>query len=242
MRIPAAESGGEDDEPEVVAVADASDIAESRAAKRRHRRADDEEEDDKDSEDDLLTQPSGQGKTDTAGVISVVLGGVSLACILLVCCTCGVSIYVAVPLAGGGAVLGFFAKKQSLKVTGMSLNCIALVPALILTVLFITGMSVDAINPVKRGGPVAGVDNPKPASQPVAPKPAMMTRDEFKAAVMWKSSDDVIKAVGKPRRTSESGTSSYWYYDGVSKDEITGKTDHNVQVIFEDGLVKRINF
>jgi outer membrane protein assembly factor BamE (lipoprotein component of BamABCDE complex) len=69
------------------------------------------------------------------------------------------------------------------------------------------------------------------------------TREEFERLVIGKTKDEVIKAVGRPDRTSKQAEGTeYWYYSDVIRDPITGKLDRQVQVVFEDGLPVRINF
>lgn len=58
-------------------------------------------------------------------------------------------------------------------------------------------------------------------------------RDEFKSLVLFKTKDEVLKAVGKPDTTQESGDMIFWYYNGITKDPITDKIDFHVQVVFE---------
>lgn len=74
--------------------------------------------------------------------------------------------------------------------------------------------------------------------------PAVMTRDEFIAKC--RVGDGYVQcqnAVGRPDRT-QGGTSSteYWYFDRRTRDPVTGKTDHNAQVVIERGWVRAINF
>ena len=70
-----------------------------------------------------------------------------------------------------------------------------------------------------------------------------MTRSEFEEAVIGKSQEEVIDAVGRPDNTS-SGVRprwSYWYYRRAARDEITGNLG-KVQVVFKDGAVVQTNF
>lgn len=72
-----------------------------------------------------------------------------------------------------------------------------------------------------------------------------MSREELQQAIIGKSPDQVIAAIGRPDRTStggQGGLTQYWYYDGATKDEITGKVDSTAQVIVENGQVDSINF
>ena len=76
-----------------------------------------------------------------------------------------------------------------------------------------------------------------------------MTRSEFKEAVIGKSPEEVIEVVGRPERTTNvpatpglHGGGSNWYYDEITRDEISGNIDFRTQVIIRDGEVTRINF
>lgn len=69
-----------------------------------------------------------------------------------------------------------------------------------------------------------------------------VTRDEFKKLVLGKKTEDVIAGVGKPTSTMENGGEVSWYYHDFTTDPLTGKTDVITQVIFENGVVVRINF
>jgi len=70
----------------------------------------------------------------------------------------------------------------------------------------------------------------------------LMTRDEFTRSVMGKSADEVIAAVGKPDRTSKSGTSETWFYDEKTTDSVTGKVDITAYVNLKDGVVYHVHF
>jgi hypothetical protein len=84
------------------------------------------------------------GRTDTFGVISLILGILSVVCLFLGCCTCGFTYYAAVPMAGAGAVVGFFGR-TNLRVAGLALNFLALVPAIAFAALFATGSGLASI-------------------------------------------------------------------------------------------------
>lgn len=68
------------------------------------------------------------------------------------------------------------------------------------------------------------------------------TRAEFKALVVGKTPEQVIAAVGKPDSTQESSIGQTWYYRETTVDPITGKADATAQLVFENGIVDRINF
>jgi hypothetical protein len=139
------------------------DPEEERPARRRRERDEDEDDrprrrsrdEDEEDEDDRPRRRRGvrngaESKTDTFGVISLIFGAISLVCLFLGCCTCGVTYYAAVPMAGVGAVLGFFGR-ANLRVAGLVLNFLALVPAIAFTVLFATGSGLASIDGLKGG-------------------------------------------------------------------------------------------
>lgn len=81
----------------------------------------------------------------------------------------------------------------------------------------------------------------------IAPRPKgdnkkVPTREEFKAAVTGKTAEEVLRAVGKPDRTSEHLGRQYWYYERASRDTITDKVDVEAQVTFEDGVALSVSF
>lgn len=67
-------------------------------------------------------------------------------------------------------------------------------------------------------------------------------RDTFRHLVYMKSQEEVLKAVGKPDTTQETGGMVIWYYKGITKDPITEKIDYHVQLVFESGKVLRVNY
>lgn len=70
----------------------------------------------------------------------------------------------------------------------------------------------------------------------------VMSRDEFRNAVMGKTMTEVIQAVGRPDTTQDIGIIQCWYYEHRTKDTITGKVDFHAQVTFEGGVVTGVNF
>ena len=70
------------------------------------------------------------------------------------------------------------------------------------------------------------------------------TREEFKQKFTGLSGAFVIQELGNPDSTSEAGGTEYWYYSQVSVDQLTGKLDNNVQLIFDpqSKQVSNINF
>ena len=71
------------------------------------------------------------GETDAPGVIGLIFGAVAMVCFLMGWITCGVTWYAVVPLAGVGGGAAFFGR-GNMKVAGIVLNLLALVPVLIL--------------------------------------------------------------------------------------------------------------
>lgn len=79
-----------------------------------------------------------------------------------------------------------------------------------------------------------------PKAEPAEKK--VYSRDEFRALIMGKSQDEVIKAVGKPEMTQDLSGDVYWNFSNVTRDSVTGEVDGNVQVVFEKGRVVRVNY
>lgn len=80
--------------------------------------------------------------TDAPGVISLIFGCLSLACILLGFFTCGATFFGSLPFALIGFIVGFFGR-GNFRVAGVVLNSLALLPAVIaiLCVLGFIGIS-----------------------------------------------------------------------------------------------------
>ncbi|MBD3886827.1 hypothetical protein IFO70_34890 [Phormidium tenue FACHB-886] len=75
----------------------------------------------------------------------------------------------------------------------------------------------------------------------VDPKTGIMFRDSFTKVVIRQTKYQVIQAVGKPDRTSDSGEYSYWYYDNKTKDRITGNLDRSICILFVNGIVDKVD-
>ncbi|NUQ61129.1 MAG: DUF4339 domain-containing protein [Pirellulales bacterium] len=86
--------------------------------------------------DDRYAPPS----SDPAGVISLICGILALVCIVLGCLACGLGGFVTYPLAAlfavAGLIAGFFAR-GNLRVAGILLNALALVPAVLLLLMLL---------------------------------------------------------------------------------------------------------
>ncbi|MFO0847617.1 MAG: hypothetical protein U0871_03515 [Gemmataceae bacterium] len=81
---------------------------------------------------------------------------------------------------------------------------------------------------------------------PAGPPPSAdrrFSRDEFRAAVLGRSADQVVEAVGRPRSTgSGAGEEQTWYYGGSTIDPVTGHPDRFTSVTFRDGRVIGVRF
>jgi outer membrane protein assembly factor BamE (lipoprotein component of BamABCDE complex) len=80
------------------------------------------------------------------------------------------------------------------------------------------------------------------AKQGVPTGAKQYTREEFRAMLVGKSKEDVLKLAGKPDVTQDGGRTEYWYYNGRTADPITGKTDVRAQVVINDGSVSKVNY
>jgi hypothetical protein len=69
------------------------------------------------------------------------------------------------------------------------------------------------------------------------------TRDEFRAAVMGKTPEEVIAAVGRPTSTSDhpDGSPWIWYYDGRVTNPATQQADDGI-LDFEGGRVAGVRW
>jgi outer membrane protein assembly factor BamE (lipoprotein component of BamABCDE complex) len=86
-------------------------------------------------------------------------------------------------------------------------------------------------------------DNKAKSEAKGATEGKVYTREQFRALIIGKTREEVIKAVGKPERTQEvSGYGEYWFYRNLTKDPITDKLDFSAQVVFENGVVNRVNY
>jgi predicted Zn finger-like uncharacterized protein len=107
------------------------------------------EEWDDDPEADRYDPPPGRRAregTDAPGVISLVFGCISVVCLMMGCFTFGLTYIAAAPLALVGGACGFFGR-GNLRVAGLVLNLLVLVPAVVILVLWMVGVSLQAITP-----------------------------------------------------------------------------------------------
>ena len=80
-------------------------------------------------------------------------------------------------------------------------------------------------------------DEPKSSTSTVA-KQTKMSREAFRSAVLGKTPEEVIAAMGKPASTQNYDDGSArsninFYYDNKTIDPYTSKADYGVQLVFE---------
>lgn len=122
-----------------------ADEEEDRPSRRRHR----PRRDDYDEYDYSPPRARGGAPSDVPGVVGLVLGCVAIICLVLGCFTCGATYVIAVPLALAGGVFSFFGK-TGLRVAGLVLNILVLIPAVIIIGLWFLGMGAAVIAPGPR--------------------------------------------------------------------------------------------
>ena len=69
----------------------------------------------------------------------------------------------------------------------------------------------------------------------------VMLRKDFEAAVMGKTPDEVLAAVGRPDETVQMPGEDTWFYRGKVKDPITGNVSTAIVAITK-GRVSRVVF
>jgi hypothetical protein len=84
--------------------------------------------------------------TDVCGIVGLVLGIIAVVCLLLGCVTCGLTYFVAAPLALVGGAFSLFGR-EGMKVAGLALNVLTLIPGVVLLVLFLIGAGANAVAP-----------------------------------------------------------------------------------------------
>jgi len=102
-----------------------------------------------DYRDDYVYRPirrADASSTDTPGVLGVVFGAVAVLCLLLGCVTCGLTYFAAAPLAAVGAGCSCFGR-GNMRVAGLALNILTLIPAIVLFGMMFFGAGVAAIAP-----------------------------------------------------------------------------------------------
>lgn len=113
-----------------------------RPSRRRssRRRADDEYEND----DDRPVRRAAESETDAPGVLGLVFGVVSVLCLLLGCFTCGMTYLPALLLAAVGVGCSWFGR-GNMRVAGLALNILTLIPAIGLFGMMLFGAGANAI-------------------------------------------------------------------------------------------------
>jgi hypothetical protein len=72
--------------------------------------------------------------------------------------------------------------------------------------------------------------------------PTVYAREEFATLVKGKTEAEVEQAIGKPDQTSEDTEATYWHYHKRTRDPVTGGTDSDLQVVFQNGKVVDLNY
>jgi outer membrane protein assembly factor BamE (lipoprotein component of BamABCDE complex) len=67
-------------------------------------------------------------------------------------------------------------------------------------------------------------------------------RDAFSPLVLGKTEEEVYQIIGKPDSTSEDSESRYWHYRKCTRDPVSKEPDMDVQLVFQDGKVAKINY
>lgn len=116
------------------------------------------------------SRPVSADRTDAPGVISLIFGILSVLCLFLGCFTAGLLHWAAVPLALIGALLGLVGR-GNLRVAGITLNLLALIPATILLLVFVgvLGLGALTIASLPDSRPSSLAPKAPPASTKVAP-------------------------------------------------------------------------
>ena len=73
------------------------------------------------------------------------------------------------------------------------------------------------------------------------PAKKVYTREELRAAVVGKTTDEVLAILGKPNRTSDSSVIS-WTYDEISRDPVSGKIDYSATLWIEGGRIGSVDY
>lgn len=109
--------------------------------------------------------------------------------------------------------------------------------------LIVGGAALAAFLVVSAAVAVLVLRDGKSAGTTAANTSAKMTRDEFKAAYMGKTKDEVLKALGKPHRTNQNAEDSWTYQGRYTYDPISGRNDSSLVMWFNSaGLVQNIAF
>lgn len=110
----------------------------------RSRRNDDWDDDYAD--DDYEPRRASANETDVPGVVGLVLGVLAVLCLLFGCFTCGMTYFAAAPLAAIGTGCSAYGK-GNMRVAGLVLNILTLIPAVVFFGLMVFGIGVGALAP-----------------------------------------------------------------------------------------------
>lgn len=89
--------------------------------------------------------------TDAPGVISLIFGCLAVICLLMGFFTCGTTYFAAVPFALLGGLLGFFGR-GNMRVAGLLLNFLALVPAVVVMMAVLGVIELTVFGAAKHQG------------------------------------------------------------------------------------------
>jgi hypothetical protein len=96
------------------------------------------------------------------------------------------------------------------------------------------------------GCPKVPTPQPAPATTPAVAQPATpkrMTREEFKAKVIGKTTKEILAVLGKPHNTNEYPNGKQtWIYKELTYDPITDKTDILAFVSITRGVADSVHF
>lgn len=100
-------------------------------------------------------------QTDAPGVISLIFGVLSLLCLFMGCFTCGITYIAAIPMSGIGAGVGFLGK-GNLRVAGLVLNILTLIPAVIISMFMLIVMAIGTAGGALESAKATERDKPRP--------------------------------------------------------------------------------
>jgi len=89
---------------------------------------------------------------------------------------------------------------------------------------------------------LAGWFDPAEAADDRPPDRPVYTRQEFTVLIRERTRDEVLRALGKPDRTSQDDEAEYWTYRDRTRDPLTGRTDGAAQLVIRRGRVEAINY
>jgi hypothetical protein len=72
---------------------------------------------------------------------------------------------------------------------------------------------------------------------------SIYSRDDFKALILGKTSNQIILLLGRPNQTQETGSRvMLWYYNEITVDQYSERIDDLVQIYFQDNIAVDITF